>query len=522
MQKLPKRLAAWKEFVCWGYGKRQKQKIRCLFKGFLECVCLSVLVLVPLWRELLFSKSGFHHVTPTETDYLAGLTLIPLVACALFGTFGVFRFYSPKTRNRLGLLVLIICLFTGVFNPLRQYVTEQYLPRVYQHVLLIKAAPFFPFIFLVLFKKQIYSILWRVVLFSAPFTILIIIQLVGALNRSGDSELVITRRPLAEPMKRLSNRVVWIVFDELDYRLVFPDRPRDLLLPNFDRFATTSARFTNATPPAIQTLVSVPSLVDGVAYSAAFPTAPNLLMLRDGAGDLSPWGSRPNVFTDAQALGGRSAVIGWYLPYGRIFRNIVDYSQWAPFSPEGFLGQGLGLWSTVFTHLKGILPVYRKTLHGEIEQQLEKGLERVITDPDFSLCFLHLPAPHLPTLGGGNFPSNALTYFNDVRAYFDNLKEADRVLGQCLDAIENSSVASNTTIIVSSDHPWRTSELFDRKSDPRVPFMLRFPRQTIGYDKGGSMQTVETRGLIRGILATASTHFSETNLLQLGSSVPFR
>jgi hypothetical protein len=293
-------------------------------------------------------------------------------------------------------------------------------------------------------------------------------------------------------------------------------------LPNFDRFATSSARFTNATPPAIQTLVSVPSLVDGVAYSAAFPTAPNLLMLRDGAGDLSPWGSRPNVFTDAQALGGRSAVIGWYLPYGRIFRNIVDYSQWAPFSPEGFLGQGLGLWSTVFTHLKGILPVYRKTLHGEIEQQLEKGLERVITDPDFSLCFLHLPAPHLPTLGGGNFPSNALTYFNDVRAYFDNLKEADRVLGQCLDAIENSSVASNTTIIVSSDHPWRTSELFDRKSDPRVPFMLRFPHQTIGYDKGGSMQTVETRGLIRGILATASTHFSEINLLQLGSSVPFK
>ena len=49
-------------------------------------------------------------------------------------------------------------------------------------------------------------------------------------------------------------RVVWIVFDELDYRLSFPDRPSNLAMPHFDQLRAESIFAANAIPPANNTL----------------------------------------------------------------------------------------------------------------------------------------------------------------------------------------------------------------------------------------------------------------------------
>lgn len=498
----------------WG-----KRRYWVFFKGLLACFSLSALVLLPLWKDLLFSSTDFHHATPASVDYLAGLVLNGIAFLGLTAAFYTFRSFSTRNRRRLGLALLSLILFSQVFNPLRHYIANNYLPRSFQHLFWFKAFPFFICIAVLLWAQRVYFLMWRLILFSSPFSVLVVGYLLIGLIRGDGKEMAVIQGKTSSPGTSIANRVVWILFDELDFRLAFPERPKSLQLPNFDRFASSSFRFTNAIPPSIQTLLSVPSLIDGVVYTAAFPTGSNRLMLRDSAGELSPWGSRSNVFTDLKALGGRTAVVGWYLPYSRIFGSIVDYSHWAAYSPERFIGLGLDLPSTLVAHLRGILPVVRKSLHGETQRELEVGLDQLITDPSLQLCFLHLPAPHLPTLGGINSRNGGIDYFNDVRAYFGNLEVADGVLGRCLDAVEKSPVASNTTVIVSSDHPWRVSELYDGKSDPRVPFMVRFPGQRQGFDRGTPVRTVETRALIHRIIRATALVESGTNSPLLENSI---
>ncbi|MBM3967803.1 MAG: hypothetical protein FJ308_22510, partial [Planctomycetes bacterium] len=345
-------------------------------KGALSCLALAVLVLIPLWENLLFSEPVFNHLRPTPVDYFSGLVLVGLVSFLVALVFQQNRKLPAKVRKRVGIIVLGFLLIAGVFNPLRHYVSNHYLPRDFQHLFWFKALPVLIGFGLVLAARRAYLLLWKLVLFTSPFALIVVGRLLGGLVGGVGREITVHQLDRLPENSHPSNRVVWIVFDELDYRLSFPERPKEIRLPNFDRFASSSFRFTNAIPPAVQTLFSVPSLVDGEVYVAAFPTGPNQLMLRDTEGVLLPWGSRSNVFTDVNALGGHVAVVGWYLPYGRVFRNVVNYSQWVAHSPKRFIGLGLDLPSTLVAHLRGILPLVRKSFHRETQQELEANLER--------------------------------------------------------------------------------------------------------------------------------------------------
>jgi hypothetical protein len=62
-----------------------------------------------------------------------------------------------------------------------------------------------------------------------------------------------------------------------------------------------------------------------------------------------------------------------------------------------------------------------------------------------------------------------------------------------------------TTVLVSSDHPNRTSMSVDGKSDPRVPFLLKMPSQTSGSIYHPELRTVVTKPLLEAILSRKIT-----------------
>lgn len=417
----------------------------------------------------------------------------------------------------------IVCtlLLAGALNEIRQQVGESLVPKSVQYAFWFRALPLMLCSAVLLNCRRTYIPFWRLILIVSPFALLVLARLSWALVRGATGEAVIMSRNALPEAAYRPNRVVWIIFDELDYRATFLERPKSLQLPNFDAFAKTSFRFTNARSPGRQTMFSIPSLIDGIAYTAAFPNGPSKLMLRDAAGFLSPWGTRSNVFTDVRSLGGQSALIGWYLPYGRVFEGVVDHIHWSAFSPERLIGLGLSLPRTLLVHIRGIVPLWRKTLHAETLEELEADTLQTIADPAFSLCFIHLPAPHLPTLGGNGSLTNVAGYFSDVRAYFGNLQIADAIMGRCLAVLDAAPAGARTTLIVSSDHPWRTSQLYDGKNDPRVPFLVRFPGQREGSDVGARVETVATRKLIWEILSSVSLFKRESVSSLAKSGVPF-
>ena len=71
-------------------------------------------------------------------------------------------------------------------------------------------------------------------------------------------------RPLLHRNPNVSlPRVVWIIFDELDYRLSFPERPTTVNMPEFDRLRAQSLFASDAFSPRNMTQTSVLSLLTG-------------------------------------------------------------------------------------------------------------------------------------------------------------------------------------------------------------------------------------------------------------------
>src|SRR5262249_53418387 len=118
-------------------------------------------------------------------------------------------------------------------------------------------------------------------------------------------------------------RVVWLIFDELDYRLSFPERPRDVAMPEFDRLQAESIWAAQAFSPPDDTVSSLPSLVSGKELSADADGPASLALYGKDAptAHLTP---QMTIFAEVRALGGNSAVAGWYLPYCRLFPGVLS------------------------------------------------------------------------------------------------------------------------------------------------------------------------------------------------------
>lgn len=485
----------------------RKRKVRLLCKGVIGCFILAALVLFPIWEYLVFSASGFFNLTPVRTDYAAALLLLVALSALFIGLFGLSRKLGCWWRNRISGCLLLIVLYIGPVKEIAFILDGKWswmghgFPRLVFNQFTVAG-----FLTAAIFNSwKTFRLFWRLVLTGTPVLVLILLMSVfGILNAKAPVEDSLIESPISASQgfpSLLANRVVWIIFDELDYRITFAEPPLRFSLPKFHFLADQAICFTNAFSPSRATITSVPSLIDGITYAAALPVSPARLTLRTGTGRTTQWGVESNAFSDCKGLGGRSAAIGWYFPYARIFHTTVDHIRWAPFETAEFVGESKSVGEAMRRQVLRILPILRKIVHRLTLENLQEDVSRSVADPNFSLCFVHLPVPHLPGVINSYSTTNLLKLVSNRRAYLSNLRLADDCLGRYLEAIAGSSVAGKTTLIVSSDHPWRTSQSYDGRSDPRVPFLVRLPGQQSPVEIGEEFMTVHTRGLIRRILS---------------------
>ncbi len=297
-------------------------------------------------------------------------------------------------------------------------------------------------------------------------------------------------------------RVVWIIFDDLDYRLTFLDRPANTPMPEFDRMRDHSFFADNAFSPASYTLLSVPSLIAGKVLSTI--ASPDLgTVLFDG----TPAGAQSNIFSTTHALGANAAVVGWYLPYCRLFaKDLVSCSS---HTIENELSQPDSTFSaSLITQLRSLFAYgYRSALgsapraRGRIVMinEMHGAAIKEAADPSVNLVFLHLPVPHSPYLYDRfsyTFPTRHLSF----GSYQDNLALADNFLGDIRQAMTDAGLWDSTTVLVSSDHPIAEAPDVDGKSDKRVPFLLKMAGQKSGLRYEPPIATVLTKALLEDIL----------------------
>jgi Sulfatase len=362
------------------------------------------------------------------------------------------------------------------------------------------------------------------------------------------------------PHPSSSNRLIWIIFDEMDYHLAFEARPSRLQMPEFDRLQETSLFADRARPPALRTILAMPSLLTGQQAIQERHWTNNIALQFQGSAEWRDLSSQASIFSRVRGAGLNTAVAGWHNPYCRIIGNDLSECASAPngsepvafyngIAPLPFWSRSLAIafWHTadlpieriLFRHSRSFwaahsshsipfqprtgseptIGLYRianirnRTVR---EQQISaakfitENAVRMAGDPDLNFVLVHAPAPHLPGIWNNDTKQFTATERSD---YVDNLGFADFALGELRHALEKAGDWDRATVLVSADHPfrvnvWQQSSLWSAElarmtkgeQHNYVPFILKLPGQTKPFPYHREFNTVLTGDLIWEIL----------------------
>jgi arylsulfatase A-like enzyme len=334
----------------------------------------------------------------------------------------------------------------------------------------------------------------------------------------------------AQPVAQ--SRVIWIVLDELGYRQVYEHRPRGLDLPTFDRLRAESTVFSDVRPAGMYTELVLPSLMTGQAVDRIRSSADGLrLQMHDEQG-WQTFHQQDTVFADANALGYRSAVVGWYIPYCRLLPAVLSSCVWtspselANMFPSHRMGPNLvhpflRLLHKVSFSLsprRGPLPdeLDDGNLHIQAFQKLDRASDAALADPRNTFLLLHMPIPHPK----GIWDRHRKQFAVDRSSYVDNLALADAYLGHICQLLAASGQWDNATLLVMGDHAWRTRQLWRKTSawsaedeaasdggqfDDRPGYLLKLPHQHTPAQLTTAFPALRTRALLYQLLSSRFT-----------------
>jgi hypothetical protein len=267
-------------------------------------------------------------------------------------------------------------------------------------------------------------------------------------------------------------RLVWVLMDELSYDQTFASRQPDVQLPNFDRLAQSSVTFSDLQPaaaspgPGAATEMVVPSLLLGkpiVDLRKPYPGPPTYRSTPKGA--WQQFNEYETVFADAHSLGWTNGVAGWYNPYCRLLPDVLDRCVWVYSEPiHSDLSGALSTRKSISENLSAMMPFRDKlsfVMHPSTDDSVQTHIDDyvsvmtqakdLIQDSRIRFIFIHLPIPHPPGIYDRVHHS-----IRDHGTYLDNLVLADQSLAALRDLMQATPAAANTTLVVSSDHSWRT------------------------------------------------------------------
>jgi hypothetical protein len=294
------------------------------------------------------------------------------------------------------------------------------------------------------------------------------------------------------PTREDANRVIWMIFDELDQRMVFGARPARIHMTAFNRLRAESIYADHVKTPALDTALAIPALLSGQLVTDIKLNTSKLLIKTGNCPDWKDFNSEPNLFSRARAAGFNTGVSGWHHPYCRVMGNNLSDCRWDTnstdvISIERYLRSRPLYYDAVYlTEMQALqLPVLQ-TFQGKITQFAQQETEiastrfvvenalRMLRNRNLNVVFVHVPIPHPPGIWNRETQSFTL----GASTYLDNLQLADKLLGDMRRVLEQTGDWDQSVILVSSDHPYR-SFLWAPAQDwqPYVPFLLKLPRQ---------------------------------------------
>jgi Sulfatase len=315
-------------------------------------------------------------------------------------------------------------------------------------------------------------------------------------------------------------QIVWVLFDELSYKLIFEHPPDGMQFPNFNKLHAQSVSFSDVQVPGFYTDRIIPSVIAGKRIEEIESDSTRRLLYLNQAHHWVPYDQNDTLFGIAQAAGWNSGIAGWYNPYCRIFPSVLDSCLWEPSTVLSLPIETVGASRDksiianaqilVGAFISGRSPSEEELAGPRIRVQtdLMKRADELIRGDQIDFVFIHLPVPHPP-----GFYDRKTHKLCACGNYIDNLVLADDALGQLEDEIKERGPLDQTTLIVSSDHSWRIGlwrgqeswtpeeeRISGGKYDPRPVLLVHFPGQESAINIASSQPELIEHDIIASML----------------------
>jgi hypothetical protein len=281
--------------------------------------------------------------------------------------------------------------------------------------------------------------------------------------------------------------VLALLFDELSFAYLYDGNEVRADYPALKRLSSMATNYLAAKGPADETLVALPGYLASRHVESVRVNGMDLLEVVGEDKHTVPFDpGAMGLFGTARALGYRTEMAGYYLPYCHLLDGIVDRCRSFSFYNASTVGNGFSLLNPIkttfimwprqfpFGLLKNIPFAWLQ--RGLVEQLTAFASQPVDRDgPVFRL--VHFSVPHLPFVfdeNGYNPPFNPLHTSPDD-AYVRQIRYVDRLVGQLMDEMERGGTFDRMTFIVFADHGFRFG---GRERDKlHVPFIVKRPGQ---------------------------------------------
>lgn len=478
----------------------------------LVCLSLANLVMMKVWVLLLPFNPGksFWLSHSPANSYMASIINTFIIGLGFWCTVFIAKRWRLATKSVWSFLyVITLCFF---LNGLRIYFSAT-LPSLYvllskagvllvSIVLLVLMAVFV--LFTILCRNLILRLCIRLPLVFAPFIIVTFGTSLFALHNSEPEFVFFASSKHSLPQeKRRSVPVVWVIFDELDYGIVFEQRPKNLLLTELDKLRSTCVFVNNAYSPSASTAVSIPAMLTGKALKETKPISATEMSLIKPNGTTSNLKSE-SVFTDMNNKGEITALFGWYFPYSRVFNSVDVIKDY----PTMFYPTSERLDITVIAQLRSLVEAAHFSPFGDslvainhilITKSMHNDVLDFLQTYHTGLIFLHYPIPHEPYIYD-RYTHKYGTNHSVKEGYFDNVALVDMLLGEIRRTLEKTGVWDKSLFIVSADHGWRNNSFGGIIDKQRVPLMIKLPEQKTAILASDHFETVKTRQMISNVI----------------------